>query len=160
MSERSARDEIRHARVTSRIARAHGGAPPAVEIAPRAQARSLEEIARENAVEGCVRETFGALVVAWQAEQAGDLAVRRAMKAVARDEARHAAFSWALARWADGRLSRAARARVRDARQATVAALRAEIAEKVAPDLVASAGLPPPEVARAMLDELSRSLFT
>ena len=52
--------------------------------------RELEAIAIENAVEGCVRESFGALLATWQAKTAGDARVRAAMKRIARDETRHA----------------------------------------------------------------------
>jgi hypothetical protein len=39
---------------------------PEVDIPPF-QPRSLEAMCTQNAVEGCVRETFGALVTGWQA---------------------------------------------------------------------------------------------
>ncbi|NIS36796.1 MAG: ferritin-like domain-containing protein, partial [Actinobacteria bacterium] len=42
---------------------------PVIEDAP---VRTAYEIALENAVEGCVRETFGALVGAHQALRASD----------------------------------------------------------------------------------------
>ncbi|MGH7436059.1 MAG: ferritin-like domain-containing protein, partial [Polyangiaceae bacterium] len=76
----------------------YGGIPrrPRVERGP---VRPLEDIATENAAEGCVRETFGALIGIWQARFAGDPQVRRAMNGVARDESRHAALSWEVARW-------------------------------------------------------------
>jgi hypothetical protein len=40
----------------------------------------------DNAVEGCVRETFGAAVGLWQAKQAGDAKVAKAMRQIAPDE--------------------------------------------------------------------------
>src|SRR6185295_13862649 len=54
---RAARDEVRHARRIRALGRRFGGAyvPPAIERRP---ARSLEAIAIDNAVEGCVRETY------------------------------------------------------------------------------------------------------
>jgi hypothetical protein len=59
----------------------------------------LLEVAVENAVEGCVRETFGVAVAMIRAERAGDKQVRRAMRSIARDEMQHAELSWAVARW-------------------------------------------------------------
>src|SRR5439155_17831135 len=93
------------------LARRFGGAyaPPTVHAR---EARSLEGIAVDNAVEGCVRETYGALVATYQAENAKDAAVRAAMKRIAREEIRHAALSWQLDGWLAGRLDRAARERV------------------------------------------------
>jgi hypothetical protein len=158
LAQRAAREEIRHARVTAKVARRHGGSPPVVRMHPRRSLRSLEAIATENAVEGCVRETFGALVATWQAANATDARIGREMRGIARDETRHASLSWALARWAEGRLSRAARARVGDARRAALEALHGEIARPLAPELVDRAGLPQREVARALLDELAGAL--
>jgi hypothetical protein len=64
-------------------------------VAPAPPARSLEELAVENAVEGCVRETYGALTAIWQARTAKDPSVAAAVRRIARDETRHAALSWA-----------------------------------------------------------------
>ena len=92
-AERAARDEIRHAAMVSRLAIEHGAqlTPP-----PRSVKRlpSLFELARENAVEGCVRETYGALVCMLQAEAAAEPRLRKQMAAIASDEARHAALAW------------------------------------------------------------------
>jgi hypothetical protein len=66
---RAARDEIRHARTMTALARRHG-AEPEVPVLSAIAPRDLETIARENAVEGCVRETYGALVATHQAMNA------------------------------------------------------------------------------------------
>ena len=99
----SADDERRHARIVSGLAARFGAAPAPVRrnaVAPR----SLSAIAEDNAVEGCVREAFGALVAAHQASSAADPHVRAAFSGIARDEARHALFSFALHDWAVDRL--------------------------------------------------------
>ncbi len=62
--------------------------------------RSLEALAVENAVEGCVRETMGALFAMHQAASAADPHVRATMVSIAPDETRHAALGWAVAEWA------------------------------------------------------------
>src|SRR5436305_808711 len=79
------RGEVRHARATARLARRFGGryVRPTVEAVGE---RTLEAIALENAVEGCVGESFGALVATWQSENATDAAVRDAFQAIAADE--------------------------------------------------------------------------
>ncbi|MCY1008004.1 hypothetical protein OV079_21085 [Nannocystis pusilla] len=84
-------------------------ASPALEV-PTA-VRSLEALARENAVEGCVRETFGALVARYQASVAADEPLRRLFAAIAEDELDHAALAWDVATWLNGQLDEAARAR-------------------------------------------------
>jgi hypothetical protein len=152
------RDEIRHARVTARLARRFGGAPRAPMVEPVA-ARSIEDIAVENAAEGCVRETFGAAVTEWQARTAGDPGVRRAMRHIARDEARHAALAWRTHAWLDATLSASARHRVADARGQAVEALRVEIAVAAPRDHVRIAGMPTAAQASAMVDALRRGLW-
>jgi hypothetical protein len=121
---RCARDEARHARVMTRRARASGARSTRPRIR-RAQRRSLEAFARENAVEGCVKEAFGALVLAWQASHAADVELRATFARVAADEARHAAFAWTVARWADERLPSAGRARVAGAARGAIRERRA-----------------------------------
>lgn len=157
---RAARDdEVRHARVVAALARARGGEPTPVEIGAL-PLRSLEAIAIENATEGCVRETYGALLGAYQAEHAGDLGLRRAMGPIARDEARHAALSQRVHAWALSRLDPRERERVRKAQREAVQALAAACdREAVDDDLVTSAGLPPRAVARSLVRELSRTVW-
>jgi hypothetical protein len=105
------RDEERHHAAMSGLAQRYGAQVGAVAVEDAA-VRSLVEVALENAVEGCVRETYGAAVAAFQGECAGDRAVRRAMRSIARDEAEHGALGWAIDRWAFGRLRPGERARV------------------------------------------------
>jgi hypothetical protein len=155
----AARDEIRHARLTRAMARAHGGTPSPVKVTTPVK-RSLEEIATENAIEGCVRETYGALLASWQARAAHDPAVREMMVAIAEDEARHADLSWALDRWALTQLSPDARRRVRDARAAAVAALGAELDAEPAAQLVEQVGLPDAARARHFFAEAKRGLWS
>jgi hypothetical protein len=140
---RAARDERRHGRSVGALARRYGAAVPRCDLGPAA-VRSLEEIATENAVEGCVRETFGALLAHWQAGNAEDRVVRGVMKRVARDETRHAALSWAVDAWARSRLAPAARRRVDEARRSEAYALASSPA---GPSIAGArdAGFPSPE---------------
>jgi hypothetical protein len=103
----------------------------------------LESLAVENAVEGCVRESMGAVIAAHQATHARDRAVARAMRRIAADEARHAALAWAIDAWIATRLTPGARERVRAAKRAAVAELQRDAAHPVSPEVVAVAGLPP-----------------
>lgn len=154
---RAARDEIRHARSTGRLAGRFGASSPAPRVR-RLRTRSLEAVAIENAVEGCVRETFGALVATFQASRAGDPEIAREMRIIARDETRHAALSWAVARWAWDRLEPAARARLVARCTATVAELRAAPVA-VDRELVRLAGLPSASERQAMLASLETELW-
>lgn len=119
---RAARDEVRHARVMTRLAQSKGSSTGKVR-APSMHVRPLEDIAVENAVEGCVRETFGAALAMVEAETARDAAVRAAMARIAPDETRHAELAWDVGAWLDTQLSDDARARVRLARTQAAEAL-------------------------------------
>jgi hypothetical protein len=154
----AARDEIRHARDTAAIARRLGGRParPATRTLP---ARSLEAVARENAVEGCVRETYGALVAMWQAERASDPRIARSLARIARDEARHASIAWQVAEWTRTRLGPAAKARVERARRDALAELRTELTTEPPLDVVQRAGMPTAAQAACLLDAMERCVL-
>jgi hypothetical protein len=158
-ARRAAREEERHASVTRGFALRAGARPEPVEVAATTP-RSLEAIAVDNAVEGCVRETFGAVLAMRQAEQARDEDLRRAMARIAREETRHAALSWELGRWLEGRLGAAGRRRVRRERDRAVAALRHEAAREPHPSLVTELGVPTSAQAKAALDSLDASLWS
>jgi hypothetical protein len=150
-AQRAMRDEARHARLTRAIARRHGAKPPATRRLPPAPIRSLEELALDNAVEGCVHETFGALVAHFQARHACDPNIARAMRAIAGDETRHAALAWAVARWVDARLDGPARRRVAERRADAQRRLARSASAPIPHALSRVAGLPTPTQARALL---------
>jgi hypothetical protein len=158
-ARRAARDEMRHALVTKKLAERAGGHVPRVRLL-RQQVRALEDIAIENAVEGCVRETFAAAVAMIQAERAADPQVRRAMKPIARDETRHAELSWAVARWIEPQLDREQRRRVRDAQEQAIAALVSDAAFEPDASLTERLGVPTASQARAVLTVLLASLWS
>lgn len=150
-ARRSAGEEVRHARAAGALARRHGTAVPEVELTPFGS-RSLEAMLLENAREGCVRETFGAVVAGWQARTARDKQVRETMSRIARDELRHAELAWAVDAWAAERLTPEERQRVRDVRLAAFHELE-RLVEREEPEavLLQAAGLPPRDVARSLL---------
>ncbi|MFO0576605.1 MAG: ferritin-like domain-containing protein [Polyangia bacterium] len=154
----AAADEVRHAERTAALAARYGArcAEPRVEPRPP---RPLLELAIENAVEGCVRETFGALLGAYQAAAAADPEVAAAMAGIAEDEARHAALAWRLAAWLEPQLDAGGLAAVRAARAEAVATLRRELAAPVPPELERLAGVPGPERALGLLTQLARELW-
>ncbi|RYZ38952.1 MAG: ferritin-like domain-containing protein [Myxococcaceae bacterium] len=157
-ARRSAVDEVMHTDVTGRIARRFGATPqrPVVAALPL---RPLLDVALDNAVEGCVRETYGALVAHHQALHAQDSEVREAMVRIAEDETRHAGLSWDIDQWARPRLSSQERDALREAQRQAVAVLRAEVAVPLDAGLVTAAGLPTPEVALCLLDTLEQELW-
>jgi hypothetical protein len=153
-ARRAAADERRHARDTARLARVRGAQVPKLPRLP-CPVRSLRAMALDNATEGCVRETFGALVATWQAAHARDGDIARAMDVIALDETRHAALSWSVAAWLDGVLSDDDRAAVAAARAEAIEHLLSELTEPVARPLVHRAGMPDARTALA----LARAMF-
>ena len=148
---RSARDEVRHARVMARLARKRGAKPARVAIRGGRSERTRGDFAVENAIEGCVRESFGALLATRQAASARDGSVARAREGIAKDETRHAALAWGIARWLSPRLSDEERACVAKATREALATLRAEVAAFPA-DVARELGLPTGEEALRLVD--------
>ena len=96
-------DEVRHARQTAALAEGHG-ARPSRAGACAAVAPAVFYVARENAVEGCVRETW-LLVGLALAGHATDPGIAQQLQRIAQDEIRHATLSWDVAHWIAPRLS-------------------------------------------------------
>jgi hypothetical protein len=154
----AARDERRHARLAGALALRFGGRPRSPRVAPTPP-RSLAAMAEENAVEGCVREAYGALLAGVQARASSDPVVRAVLGAVARDETRHAALAFAVDRWARSRLSPRSRRRLEDARDAAIDELARRAGEDWTSELGSVAGLPDPAVSRVLVGTLGRTLW-
>jgi hypothetical protein len=101
----------------------------------------------------------GALVALHQAEHAGEPSIRGALRRIARDEVRHAAFSWMLDDWCRPRLSPAARERILQARTNAVTELESELRFEVPDADRKRLGLPARSAARGMLRELRERLW-
>jgi hypothetical protein len=104
----AADDERRHARVVGQLAGARGGVvgPVRAEV-PRN--RATVALAIENATEGCVGETLGALVVAYQSRAAEDFELRKAFRRIAGEEQEHARLAFDLHAFFGAKLSAAER---------------------------------------------------
>jgi hypothetical protein len=125
-ARRARRDEVRHAAMTARLAKQRGARPTFPEALPPTAARSLFDVALENAVEGCVRETYGAVIGLVGASTVQDAELGRAMRSIAADECRHAELAWAVHAWLLPSLSADERRRVQCAMRAAVS----EIAQR------------------------------
>jgi hypothetical protein len=154
---RAQRDEVRHAQVTAALARRFG-ANPSPAVVARMPVRSLAAFALDNAIEGCVNETYAAASARHQATHAADPEVRHALSGIAADEARHAALSWAIARWVTPRLDTQARARIRAAQHDALAALAAQLHAEPHDVALAQAGVPDARAALAIHAALARSV--
>jgi hypothetical protein len=156
-ARRAVGEEARHFLVTSRLAARHGARARAPRVRPT-PLRSLEQMALDNAVEGCVNETHAALIALHQADAAGDRIVRAAMRTIATEEVRHARLSWAIDGWCQTRLSPTARRRLDQARaEAHHRLLAAAATSTSGPALRRSLGLPDTERGLAMARNVSRA---
>jgi hypothetical protein len=139
---RSALDEVRHTKAVAQLALRFGAAPLPACVDALAQ-RSRFEIALENAVEGCVRETYGAVIGQHQAACALDPATRDVMRVIAEDEIRHAELAWQVAAWLEPQLSSAERLQLLAAKRAALADLLESAARPELPERAAQwIGLP------------------
>lgn len=159
-ARKAAIDERRHTAITSALAARFGASPLAPALDPSPREPSALELALENAVEGVVRETFGAAEALWRAEHAADEGVRRAMRRIAIDECAHALLGWDIARWLETQLDARGQARVRRAARLAVTELETSLAS-LAPDPHARsvAGAPDASEATRLLDRLDTALW-
>ena len=149
-------DEVRHATLTASLA---GSSNDATHEFEATLGRSLEALAMLNASEGCVRETFGALVATHQAHHAADTRVRSALAEIAADECRHAELAWKLRAWFDGRLDAPARARVARAERVAWASLEESLAHGPPDRLAADIGWPSRASSQYLFCALQRALY-
>lgn len=147
----AAADEQRHTRLTCEAARRYGFEP----ILPEPHVRplpSLWQLALENTVEGCVRETWGALSAALQARTARDPQLAELYAAIAPDELAHAELSWDIQAWLSAQTGAA------PTLHALAELARAELlAEQIDPNsgVAALAGAPNCELACELIRQLA-----
>lgn len=153
-----AQDEVRHAQVMTEVARHFGSEPNAPSVA-LAEPRDPYSIAIENAVEGSVRETFGALAGSYQALAATEPMVAEAMRTVSEDEIFHAELSAKVDEFLHTRLTESERASVAKARRRAIAELRLEMSIEPDDEIAKIAGLPPRELALRWIDCLQRDVW-
>ncbi len=150
-------DEVRHARVMAALAEREGGRVEEVKVA-RGPIRSLEAIATENAIEGCVRETYGALVAGWQAKHASRGDIRRIMQRIAFDETEHATLAHRVHEWLMTQLDPAACNRVQTALDKEMDQLISQSHRESDPRVVDELGVPDARVATHLARRLREQL--
>ncbi len=129
---RARREEETHVVIAARWRAHFGGVLGAIHV-PSEGARSLEDLARENAAEGCVHETWGAVLALAHARRAASDealdAMSRDLHVIAADEASHAALSHRLDAWMRTSLSPRARRALDHARRDAIEEVRASLDE-------------------------------
>ena len=156
----AARDEVTHARLVQRLATSFGGtmSPRSIRVSA---VRDLEAIALENAVEGCVAETWGCLVGMHQARYATNLRLRHAYRRIAVDEARHAQLSWDIAEWAEQKLDTAALRRISSRRAQAVRELESAVSRETLSEPVRRVlGLPGAALSGQLFAHVDQALWS
>lgn len=156
-AERAAGEETVHAASMAALATRYGVVAPRPER-PRVSRREMIELARENAVEGCVRETYGALVAAHQARFATRADLRLAFAAIAADEASHASLSWDLHAYFCSVLGPSVAAELDAAREAAFEAFATDAANRTESFTGCVLGIPRGRRAVALVAALRQSL--
>lgn len=154
----AARDEERHARIVGALA-TELGAQLVTPPPPCERAHDMLGFAIENAIEGCVRETYGAAVAMWQTTNAKDARVRDAMREIAADEARHADLGWRIDAWLASSQHASARKATLAAREAAIRDLERSI-DAMANTFDAVLGLPNRDGARAIVAALRSTVWS
>lgn len=131
----AADDERHHARWLTHLARQRGATVRVPTPRPSSDASPVE-VATHNAVEGCVHESFAALMAAVRAQRATDVRLRRVFARIAADESRHGQLAWDLHAWLCGRLDPVQAQAVEASQRAAMARLpgRAAAAAAITPE--------------------------
>jgi hypothetical protein len=150
----AADDERNHARWLTALASHNGASVRDPQLEPHAN--DLLTIALHNATEGCVHESFAALVAAVIANVSPSPVLRRIYARIAVDETGHGQLAWDLHEWLCDRLSPAERARVEAAQREALAQLPERVAWLA--ELPREFGPPSPSDARLLARNFNDAL--
>jgi hypothetical protein len=148
----AAADEVMHAERMATLAQRDGQDVPLAIAEPGPD--DLLAVALHNAVEGCVRESFGALLGAYQARTCEDAELRELFTMIAADELRHGQLAWDLHAYLCEQLDTDGRAQVEAARLAALEQLAGATARNAA-RTPAGLGWPTPELAASMAEHFA-----
>ncbi|MFO0664848.1 MAG: ferritin-like domain-containing protein [Polyangiaceae bacterium] len=151
---KAAHDERRHAHAMGELVDESAVIP---SVLPRN--RSALEIAIDNACEGMVRETYGAVVGLVQAANASRKDIRDAFARIAPDELEHASLSWRIGEYLDTLLTEGERALVRRAAREAVASLERELMVAAPSDLTHECGVPSTQLAQRLVSDLKQQVW-
>ena len=158
LAQAAVEEETQHAQMAGLLSQACDTAVPVVEVADF-QLRSLFEIALENAIEGCVNETFAAACGLWQEQQAESEVFRQVIGHIAEEEVGHAALSWSIHEWAMPQLTLAQQTHIRQAQAQAVATLAQKFLREETPLVRHAVGLPQQADAAQLFQQLRTQLW-
>jgi hypothetical protein len=151
-------EETRHSEMAALLAASFDAEMPEVTVDDFCL-RSLYEIAIENAVEGCVNETFAAACGLWQSEYAQLYVFRKVIGHITEEEMGHAALSWEIHQWIMPQLSEAQQEQIRLAQAEAVDSLVSDFKQESNPVLQQAFGLPTKDDAARLFTQLKNSVW-
>ena len=151
-------EETRHSEMAALLAASYDAEMPEVSI-DEFFLRSLYEIALENAVEGCVNETFAAACGLWQSEHAQLDVFRDVIGHITEEEMGHAALSWDIHQWIMPQLSEVEREQIHIAQAEAIDSLVEDFKQESNPVVQQAFGLPTKEDAARLFAQLKRSVW-
>ena len=116
---KAAVQEVHHARMMAKLIRDVGECIPELDFGSFSK-RSMFNLALDNAVEGCIFETYSALKAHYQSKHATDPRVLAVMKVIAPDETDHAQLAWDIHHFLMSKLSEDEQEQVRHAQHYAV----------------------------------------
>lgn len=151
-------EEIRHAEIAGLLSAAYDVDVPKVSVDDFVL-RSLYEIALENAVEGCVNETFAAACGLWQSEHAQLDVFREVIAHISAEETGHASLSWDIHAWVMPQLTEAQQTQIIAAQTEAVAKLMADFKQEGNLVLQRAFGLPTRDEATRLFGQLKETVW-
>jgi len=116
---KAAVEEVHHARMMAKLAQDEECELPELQFGDFCE-RSLFELTLDNAVEGCIYESFSALKAQYQSTNSSDERLLTAMKVIARDETHHAQLAWDIHHHLMSRLTLDEQVQIRQAQRAAL----------------------------------------
>ena len=151
-------EETRHSEMAALLAASFDAEIPEVSIDDFCL-RSLYEIALENAVEGCVNETFAAACGLWQSEYAQLDVFRKVIAHITEEEMGHAALSWEIHQWVMPQLSEIQQEQILVAQAEAVDSLVSDFNQESNPMLQQAFGLPTKDDVARLFAQLKNSVW-
>ena len=151
-------DERRHAIQIAQLAHCYGQTADQFKVT-KSVIRSLESIATDNMIEGCIGESWGALVGLHQAVTASDKSIAQVMQVIANEEIEHASLSWEIHAWLFPQLTSQEKERVVIAKQMALLELIKKAQQGTDQYVNQVMGLPEPKTATILAKKLVQSVM-
>jgi hypothetical protein len=146
-------EEVHHARMMNQLLQDSGGCSQPLSFGTLPK-RSLYELALDNAVEGCVFESYSALKALYQARHATDERIVFVMKVLSKDELGHAQLSWDIHHYLMTKLSKTEQRAISNAQRKALQDVNHQAQLEFNLPQSSSLGFPPITVAESFAQKL------